>query len=332
MNALPVSPGWARLADLPDKEGFAGSYAGTSHDTLLVAGGANFPEKPLWEGGPKIWSDKVFVLKSPDSTWEHAGTLPHPYAYGASVSIPEGMLCIGGSDSKGHRREVYLLSYGDDGLQCVEYPSLPVPLANMSAVLLGSTVFVFGGSNQPGEQDACSTLYSLDISKGKSQWRSEEELPGRGRFLFQMGVSHDTLFIMGGVALKEDANGKIGRDLLKETWSYSPKHGWQRLPDSPRYCAAAPSPAPVSSCGRFIYLAGGDDGSITGFSPIQDHPGFVSGSLLFDTENLSWTDLGPIPAPRAVLPCCNWKGKAIIVNGELRPGKRSNEVWSITLP
>ena len=35
---------WERLPDLPDAEGFAGSYAGVHGEMLLVAGGANFPE------------------------------------------------------------------------------------------------------------------------------------------------------------------------------------------------------------------------------------------------------------------------------------------------
>ena len=30
---------------------------------------------------------------------------------------------------------------------------------------------------------------------------------------------------------------------------------------------------------------------------------------------------------RAVLPCVEWNGMAVIINGEQRPGKRSNQVW-----
>ena len=41
-----------RLAELPDAEGWAGMFAGVSNGVLIVGGGANFPEKPLWEGGP----------------------------------------------------------------------------------------------------------------------------------------------------------------------------------------------------------------------------------------------------------------------------------------
>ncbi|MFO0044239.1 MAG: galactose oxidase, partial [Armatimonadota bacterium] len=55
------SPGWKQLPPLPDPEGFAAPFAGMSHNQLLVAGGANFPDKRPWEGGTKVWYDKVFA-------------------------------------------------------------------------------------------------------------------------------------------------------------------------------------------------------------------------------------------------------------------------------
>jgi len=62
---------------LPDREGFAGSYAGVSGGALIVAGGANFPDKRPWEGGTKIWYDRIFVLEPAASTWRTVGRLPH---------------------------------------------------------------------------------------------------------------------------------------------------------------------------------------------------------------------------------------------------------------
>ncbi len=330
---LPSSdlPAWKQLPDLPDPEGFAGSFAGISHDALIVAGGANFPEKPMWEGGPKTWTDRVFVLASPQGDWVEAGKLPFPCAYGASVSTPDGVVCLGGCDREGHRSEVTLLSWEQGRLACTTLPSLPVPLANMGAVLMGERIYVLGGSRFPGEQDAENALYSLDLSANAPVWQEEAPLPGKGRFLFEMAVFEDSLYVLGGIALQPAADGKKARELLREAWSYSSDLGWQRLPDLPRFCAAAPAPAPVSLSGK-VYLLGGDDGSRAGFTPVQEHPGFNPGSLVFDIRSLSWADLGAIPAARAVLPCVQWQGAAILVNGELRPGKRSNQIWSVTLP
>ena len=53
---------WGTLPRLPDRHGLAGAFAGVSADTLLVAGGANFPDAPLAEGGKKVWHDTVYVV------------------------------------------------------------------------------------------------------------------------------------------------------------------------------------------------------------------------------------------------------------------------------
>ena len=74
---MMLIPGWAgdvlewdRLPDLPDKEGFAGVFAGVvsegGEDFLVVAGGANFPEGRPWENGKKVYYDEVFVLPLKD--------------------------------------------------------------------------------------------------------------------------------------------------------------------------------------------------------------------------------------------------------------------------
>src|SRR5215468_7081944 len=81
-----AEPAWERLPSLPDQEGFAGMFAGVSNGTLLVAGGANFPDKKPWDGGKKVWSDAVFVLEKPDGVWKVAGKLPRPLAYGVCVT------------------------------------------------------------------------------------------------------------------------------------------------------------------------------------------------------------------------------------------------------
>lgn len=36
---------WKQLPSIPDEEGFAGMYSGVSNGVLVVAGGANFPDK-----------------------------------------------------------------------------------------------------------------------------------------------------------------------------------------------------------------------------------------------------------------------------------------------
>ena len=73
------------IPPVPDMHGFAGAFTGVSNGRLLVAGGANFPDKPPWENGKKVWHDKIFALSLPgggggDSGWVSAGTRPGPLA------------------------------------------------------------------------------------------------------------------------------------------------------------------------------------------------------------------------------------------------------------
>ncbi len=327
MMTSTSSLNWRQLPDIPDPEGFAGSYAGVHENILIVAGGANFPEKPLWEGGPKRWTNRIFALASPDAGWTEPASLPQPLGYGATASIPAGVLCIGGSNAGGAVSDVFLLRWNGTGIEIEQWPALPVTLTGHAAAVLDGKVYVMGGSINPGEQDAESRMWVLDTAAPSSGWREAPALPGRGRFLHQMAALDGRIYVLGGIGLKQ-GDGKMVRDMLTEAWSYSPQTGWQPLADLPYTVAAAPTPAPVfAGC---IHLLGGDDATITGYTP-QNHPGFHNQSLVYTPAADSWHPGGSIGAARAVLPCAEWNGMAVIVNGEQRPGKRSNQIWAASL-
>ena len=303
-------------------------YAGTCGETMICAGGTNFPDKPMLEGGAKTWTDRIFTLSPGENGWTEAGTLPAPYAYGASASTREGLLCIGGCGKEGHRKDVYLLSTADGAVTVTPFPPLPIALAYTAAAVLDGKVYLTGGCERPGEQDCTNRVFMLDARGPERGWQELDPLPGRGRFLHQMAAADGVLYVLGGIGLREE-DGKQVRELLTEAWSFTPERGWTRLPEMPYAIAAAPTPAPVSRNG-VIYLLGGDDGSGKKYTP-QTNPGFNNQSLCLDTAAMEWHDAGPIAAPRAVLPCCAWQRRFAAVNGELKPGRRSPEVWSITL-
>src|SRR5476649_1741872 len=102
---------WKQLPNIPDNEGFAGAFAGVSHDVLLVAGGANFPDKKPWEGGTKVWYDTIFALDQPNGKWQVVGKLPRPLGYGISLSHRNHVVCVGGSDVERHYAEVFRLEW-----------------------------------------------------------------------------------------------------------------------------------------------------------------------------------------------------------------------------
>lgn len=130
LTAFGDAAEWTSLPPLPDPLGVAGAFSGVSDGALLVAGGANFPEGLPWDGGRKAWHDTVHVLTDPEGTWQTAGTLPRPLAYGVSFTTDAGILCLGGSDATEHYAEVFRLSWEDGRLQTEILPPLPRPLAN----------------------------------------------------------------------------------------------------------------------------------------------------------------------------------------------------------
>ena len=90
---------WNKITELPATLGVAGPFVGTHKGAIIVAGGANFPT-PVWDK-EKVWHDQIHVLLPDESgwTWVSGGNLPRPIAYGASVSTPSGVLCMGGNDA-----------------------------------------------------------------------------------------------------------------------------------------------------------------------------------------------------------------------------------------
>lgn len=319
---------WTQLPPLPDREGFAGVFAGVSGATLLVAGGANFPEKKPWDGGRKVWHDTVYALAKPDGKWRGVGRLPHPLAYGVSVTAGNGLVCIGGSDAERHYAEVVLLTLAKGELGTKLLQPLPIPIANGAGALVESTVFVFGGSDAPGERSAVNRLFALDLLPADSPWKELAPCPGPARILSVAASVQGSFYVAGGAGL-EPTNGQVARVYLRDAWRYVPHAGWQRLADLPKPSVAAPSPAPV--LGATFFIVGGDDGSRVGFQPPDKHPGFAKTILTYDTQVNTWSELGEAPVARATLAVTRWGDRFVLPSGEARPGVRSPEVWTLRL-
>ena len=114
---------WQQLAPLPAppgealQEGIAGAFAGTLGGKVIVAGGTNFigaranAADGRWyahEGLVKGWRTEIYALG--EGGWSIAGRLPEGLGYGASFSLPEGLLVVGGEDGQGtSRAEVFCL-------------------------------------------------------------------------------------------------------------------------------------------------------------------------------------------------------------------------------
>ena len=117
---------------------------------LIVAGGANFPDKMPWDGGAKVWWGDIWVLENfsrltPSWVRDRTFKLPRRIAYGISVSLPEGVVCVGGQHDRG------------DGAR-VLYRGRRPRLGAEAGLKAGDTIMKMGGTDTPDLQAMVTVL------------------------------------------------------------------------------------------------------------------------------------------------------------------------------
>lgn len=326
---------WEPLPTLPDWEGFAGAFIGTVDDYLVVAGGANFPDRKPWEGGTKVWYDDLWALKDPNATWQKVGKLPRPLGYGVALSTSQGsMICIGGSDALQHYSDVFSIHHNNNGWTIQSLPPLPHPIANACGVRIGDALYVVGGQEHPAKAMASSKVYRIPLLPSPGNWEEIGDLPGPGRILATAANYRDHLVIMGGAELLKDAEGKTQRRYLKDAHVLQTNGAWLRIADLPFPSVAAPSPSMSIDIGDFTgpCLLGGDDGTQLEIGP-SEHQGFRRELLCFDLPEGSewdqgvWKTVETLPVARVTTGLVRWRGNWVLATGESRPGVRSPQVW-----
>ena len=329
-----VALDWQQLPDLPDELGVAGPFVGVHNDALIVAGGANFP-RPVWDND-KTWHDRVHVLaKTGDSyVWKDGGRLTRAVGYGAAVSTPDGVVCMGGNDATETFQEVFVLRWDADvqKITRVDYPPLPRPCAYGQAALVGQVIYLAGGQSGSGLDSAMKNFWALDLTKQHDRaafaWRELDPWPGASR-AFNITVSqhngyHDCVYVMSG-------RRRQGEDVqfLRDVWQFTAETGnWRRRADVPRSVMAGTG----SGFGQsHIFVLGGDDGSLF-FQADElkdEHPGFPREALAYHTITNTWTSAGPIPQNHVTTVPVLWDKRLVVASGEVRPRVRSASVWSI---
>jgi N-acetylneuraminic acid mutarotase len=326
-ESVPVSAAlrWESLPPIPDAKGFAGSFVAASGEVLLVAGGANFPDKPPAEGGTKVWHDQVFALVRGSAAWRAAGRLPAPSGYGVSLAVAEGALWLGGGDAKTNSAEVWHVRWEGAQAQFAAWPQLPQPLAMAAGAVVGRTLFIAGGMTRPDAPQAEAGVYALNLDDRAAGWRRLAACPGGPRFLATAAAHEGAFYLFGGARLIAGPDGKTRREWLRDAWRYDARAGWKRLADLPHAVVAAPAPAPVR--GGKNLLLGGDDGAQVDVAPAA-HRGFPRELLAYDPAHDTWSVAGMLPFGLVTTPLVEWQGRLVVPGGEERPGIRSTAVWA----
>lgn len=332
---------WSTLPALPDKHGFAAPFSGVSDDALIVGGGANFPDGYPWDGGKKVFHDRIFVLNSPEGNWQESVTrLPAPIGYGVSITLPtrNSVLCIGGNDATGARADVFEIIHANGQISLrQELPPLPVPATMACGALIGNAVYVAGGESGGITH---RRFLRLDVSAKAPAW---EELPwpaeAPGRILAVAGARDGRFYMFSGCDL--GSAHRDGRTYLQDAWAFTPgTKTWKRLADLPRQAAAAPSPALAVGASHFLVMGGSSRPFVEAQRVVRpaldgagvQHPGFPNDILAYHVLTNTWTTCGEVPRPAPVTtPTVAWKGRTIVPTGEIHPGIRSPQILSSTV-
>ena len=238
-----ASVSWKEYPQVPPADGeavqhgLASPFAGISNGTVILAGGSNFSDRPLAEGGAKRFHDDVFVLTEKNGVpeWLSGFKLEKPIAGGASVSTSDGLLCIGGSGYDGVYRDVFLLTWNEESLkiEMQTFPPLPFPMTNMGAALSENTVYVAGGLTGDG---ASNKFLRLDLTKQQTSefgWEILPDFTGEGRqfpvMVAQYAAGEPSVYLFSGLVFPETSDLPV---IHTNGLKYNPKEQtWQTLPD-----------------------------------------------------------------------------------------------------
>jgi N-acetylneuraminic acid mutarotase len=357
---------WAELVPLPPhvpgavQPGVAGPFAGLHGNTLIVAGGANFPDTMPWHGGRKKYHNEIYMLQLPSGMedWKvMAGSdgFPRPVAYGASASVKAGVVCMGGETESGMTDEVCIISVAGGRPLITPLPHLPVPLSGAAAAAAGSVVYIAGGQSPYGSS---RSLWSLDTEEISSGWKKHAEMPLPLINSVMAAVEGDdlTIWMIGGRTRGEGDHTSVIRP---EIFRYSPAADrWTLEGDLTGVTGVMPLAAGTGAAidNRYVALFGGNDGSVfnrveavlsdmvtesdtTRMKELKDeyislqesHPGFSRAVVILDTETGKCTQAGEVPGPAQVTTIAVQTPWGIVIpSGEIKPGVRTTTVRMAT--
>ena len=291
----------------------SGHFAGIVDGQLKTWGGCNFPDVPCAEGGQKVF---------------------YPKAYGASVTVPEGTVYLGGMNENG----------SDDAVSPASLPSLPKPLDNFAACYGTDRIFVAGGqTNGVPNKD----VYALDWPDGK-EWVKLCSLPDEGRLQPCMAVQNapegKALYIFGGYRTPQPPLGGVvytyGLKLNLKTLEWKKTASAKIPPKGGKGVSIVGSCSTPCGYSHILFFGGVDyDIFLSAIQGKQDEnylrhePAwykFRQDVLAYHTITDSWMTIpGDSLLARAGAALTPFDGGWFYSGGETMPGIRSNQISRI---
>ncbi|MEM6259224.1 MAG: sodium/solute symporter [Planctomycetota bacterium] len=241
-------------------------------------------------------------------------SIDHPALFSTPVEYKQGVVLIGGMDEGGLSPRVSMLTLDGQNISETSLPNLPKPLAASGAAMLGSKLYVVGGTIDRSLSMSSEDLYSLDLDDSTAVWQRHEPMPGSGRILPAVFALYDQLNVVGGFESNGLSDGENDLSNLTPTttvWTYriepidgTTDLGWQLKSPVPEPIAGAA----VKLTGQaHAVLLGGYSKAIRGSDLLSDTPptgGTASQAWLTHLITDTWipaADLtGPMPPGRVL--------------------------------
>ncbi len=366
---------WEEMAPIPSangsdvQHGLASPFAGYSNGAVIVAGGCNFPDAPVYEGGIKKYYNDIFVFDEDENEWITSSKYPYSVAYGASVSTDKGVVCIGGNNLKQSYANVYLLTWDskEKEMKILEWPALPFRMTRMAAALVDDVIFVAGGT---AEDRLANKFLSLDLTKldtDEFHWIGHEDFPGPARLqavaVGQNAAEEAHFYLFSGSSYPDgDEKPSITTDGLEynpktKRWSeisaIHPKNGnLYSLHGGSGIAIGAHHVLFVGGVDRELFydawvrerqytdaVKSGDSALIEDLAQ-EKYDYFIQPAewykfnkdvLAYHTITNTWIKIDdyPFPGP-AGAPLVKAKNCWYVINGEIKPGVRSSKVYQGT--
>ena len=348
-------------------QGVSGAFAGMTAEGLLIAGGCNFPYSPAAENGKKEFYTGIFINKKPEGQgqWQKIGDLPCPMAYGQSVTVPEGIVCLGGT-ANGAKSEDFavLLNVKGGQLLTTHLPPMPLSLDNFGAAYGDGYIWVAGG-----QHDGVINLKAYRLRWPTAEaWEELPDMPAPGRVqpaaVVQRANIGPNFYLLGGYNPRYSSvlSNSVFFDPRSRQWVATS----MMQPEGSDMPTSLTGGTAIASGAAHIFCFGGVNGNVFNRAlqrikaiddPATDEQtrellidqqrqymlqptewyGFARKILVYHTVTDTWIEVADSPllarAGATIVPVTTTAGttKCYIVGGELKPGIRTKGITSVEM-
>ena len=209
---------WGNESVFNEEHNTLGLFSGVLGGQIVLAGGTS-DDYSRWGRNAVCLSENAgFAL--------YEDVLSKPLAYGASITLSDGILCIGGRDSSQCYKDVFLVTMQQGKLNVSEdWPPLPFPLSNAAGALLDNKVYLFGGRKSVSPSRLSDSFFVLDLSNKSRGWKELPGYPGCVRedaiLVVQNNGVSPCLYLLGGQTETEEGLSSC----LTDGYVYNPQLG-----------------------------------------------------------------------------------------------------------